>query len=522
MNLIGERKSFFLIRASYDERFQMKELGGVWDRSIKCWKIENTLSVYKTLKNIGVSIPNDVSSKYDVLLSDYDKVFSNDDGVCFKTKPYQHQINLSNLAVNNKRAFFFCGVGTGKSKAAIDAVTILTKRGEITKTLVVCPSSIMKNFQVEIETHSHFTSLIVDGSIEKRKKILAQESPIHIINYEILAKLKDVVRKKCFDMVIFDECHRLKSRSAKCSRAALYIAKDIQYRIGMTGTFIAKSYEDIFMPEKIISPEIFGLNYSSFKNTYLICGIYNQVVGYRNEVQLKKLMSLNSLSYDLDDIIEIPDEYELVKQFDLSPKSTKLYNTLVKDFVLEYKDELKVSAHVLSRMLLLSQISSGFIKQGDDINDIGDEKLQLLSEIIQEIDGKIIIWCRFRHSIKRVSLLCEKLKLSYNVYYGIEKDDYLKFNTDETRVWIGQIQTGIGYSIPSAKHAIFYETDYSHINHVQSKGRNRRLVGSDTGKCIYIYLQARNTIDAIVYGSLKDKDFTAKDAMDYIKGKNEK
>jgi SNF2 family DNA or RNA helicase len=520
MRVVSEKGDFFIMIASYEERYKAKDLGGIWSRSIKCWKLHNTLSVYKSLKASGVDILDSIRVKYDAMLEDYDKVFSSDDGVCFKTTPYQHQIKLRDLVLDRKQCFFFCGVGTGKSKAVIDAVTVLTQQDKIAKVLVVCPSSIMKNFQNEIETHSHFSSLIVDGSIDKRKKLLAQDSPIHIINYEILCKLKDEIRAKRFDMVIFDECHRLKNRTAKCSKAAVFISKNIPYRVGMSGTIIANSYEDIFMPYKIISPSIFGASFAPFKNLYLEYGGYNnyQLIGYKNEDQLKKLMSLNSLSYDIDDVIELPDQYELVKSFDLSFKSRKVYDTLVQDFVLEHNDEVTMTGHVLSRMMMLSQITSGFIKQGDDIDVIGDEKLQLLSETIQEIDGKMIIWCRFIHSIKSVALLCKNLGLTYNVHYGEVKDDYNKFNNDETQVWIGQIQTGIGYSLPRAKHAIFYETDYSHINHVQAKGRNRRLVGSDSGKCVYIYLQARNTLDEMVYSALKDKDFTARDAMAYIKG----
>jgi len=292
----------------------------------------------------------------------------------------------------------------------------------------------------------------------------------------------------------------------------------------MSGTIIANSYEDIFMPYKIISPDIFGTKFTPFKNSYLEYGGYNnyQLLGYKNETQFKKLMSLNSLSYDIDDVIELPDEFELIKTFDLSSKSRKIYDTLMKDFILDYNEEnedIELAGHVLSRMMMLTQISSGFIKNGDDINIIGDEKIQLLSEILQEIDGKIIIWCRFKHSIKLVQSLCTNLKLSSMVHYGDYKDDYKTFNNDDTRVWIGQIQTGIGYSLPNAKHAIFYETDYSHINHVQAKGRNRRLVGSNDGKCVYIYLQGKNTLDEVVYQSLKEKSFTAQDAMNYIKNK---
>jgi hypothetical protein len=53
---------------------------------------------------------------------------------------------------------------------------------------------------------------------------------------------------------------------------------------------------------------------------------------------------------------------------------------------------------------------------------------------------------------------------------------------------------------------------------VQSKGRNRRLEGSERGSCVYIYLQAIGTIDTVVYNTLKTKDFNAAEAMKLIQG----
>ena len=52
--------------------------------------------------------------------------------------------------------------------------------------------------------------------------------------------------------------------------------------------------------------------------------------------------------------------------------------------MLEHNDEVKMAGHVLSRMMMLSQISSGFIKQGDDIDVIGDEKN---TDVIRDSSG---------------------------------------------------------------------------------------------------------------------------------------
>jgi len=99
-----------------------------------------------------------------------------------------------------------------------------------------------------------------------------------------------------------------------------------------------------------------------------------------------------------------------------------------------------------------------------------------------------------------------------------EKDLYLKFNEDDTQVWIAQIQKSEGYSIPSAKYCIFYELDYSRKNHIQAKGRVLRATGAKHDTIFYIYLLAMGTIDRVIYKTLKDKDFTSQKALECVKG----
>ena len=533
----------FLVITTYNNRFQMYDMGAKWSSKNNCWEMPFNLDSYGRLSNLGAEISNKVHDHFAKML---EGIHNLDGEYASKTKPYEHQRQLTLMALKKHKAFFLCGVGTGKTKAAIDVATTLRVQNKISRCLIICPANIMYNFQEEISIHSEFESVVLSGDLKKRLELQKVECLFHIINYEMIGKVFiDVKGNKNktykvndrfdYDMIIWDECHFLKSRSSERSLNSLRISKNVKYKLGLTGTLIANDPSDAFMPYKIISPQIFGESFTRFKERYLIMGGFDagygptKVVDTNNKSEYQKKLSLNSLRYDLDDVVDLPPIIEVVKKFELSNKTKKIYDKTVDEWIMEYEKEKKVTDNVLERTLRLSQIASGFMPEIDNFEtvrdsfiDLSTEKLDLLKDIISDIpkEDKIVICCRFTHSIDRVSELCKKLDYSYYIYDGRQKDKslYLKYNKDDTKIWIAQIQTGIGYSIPVAKYCFFYETDYSRTHHVQFKGRIRRLKGSGKGSCVYVYLQAKGTIETRVFRTLKNKDFTADDLLADVKG----
>jgi len=544
MHLKGRDKKLVLY-CTFSERDFPISLKGRWSAKFKGWTFSPSMMSYNTITDkakedgVDLNISEDVFNYFNRIEVLYSMQGLNKE---FKTTPYQHQELITAMILQKKKCFVFAGVGTGKSKAAIDAVTYMVfnmayapisiagKKARILynhpKVLVVSPSSIMWNFGNEITTHSELDYTVITGSLTKRKQLLEDSSTVFdIINYEIIEKLEYEINKKGYDMIIFDEIHYCKNRNSNRSKSSYKIAKNIPRRVGLTGTIISNSYEDLFMPYKIIDDAIFGIYYTKFKDRYFrLGGFHNhEIIGYRNENEIKSMVAMNSIKFEIRDVIDnLPSEKNIIKSIHLSPKSKKIYKELKTHMLIEHERGDIVASNVLERLIRMSQITSGFLvdKENSIIEDIGQEKIEVLKEILTEISEKAAIFCRFRRSIDRVVALCEKLRLSYYVYDGRtkEKDLYLKFNTDDTKVWIAQIQKSEGYSIPSAQYCIFYELDYSRKNHIQSRGRILRAVGSKHDCIFYIYLIADSTIDEAVYKTLEDKDFNSKQALELVKG----
>ena len=527
MQLKGRDKKLVLY-CTYQERDFPKSLKARWDGKLKGWTFSPSMLVYNLIQEEAKK------KKIEIHIDEAIRVFFNKKKKALedfslngemKTKPYKHQYDMTKLITRDRKCLIFGGVGTGKSKAAIDAVTFLSN--EVKKVLVVSPFSIMWNFGAEIKTHSHFDYTIIFGSLEKRKQLIADSQTVFdIINYEILDKMKKDIEKKRYDMIIFDEIHYCKSRQSNRSKASQDISKDINIRVGLTGTIISNSYEDLFMPYKIIDETVFGPHFTKFKERYFITANwsgYDETIGYKNEEELKRLVASNSIKFEIRDVIDnLPKEQNIIKTVNLNNKSKRIYRDLKNHMVAEHGKGEIVASNVLERLIRFSQITSGYLvdKENGLTEDIGTDKLDVLKETLFDIKEKIVIFCRFTRSIDRVAKLCEELGKSYYIYDGRtkEKDLYLRFNTDDTQVWIAQLQKSEGYSLPNAQYCIFYELDYSRKNHIQSRGRILRASGSKHNCIFYMYMIARNTIDEAIYNALKEKDFRSKEALEFVIG----
>jgi SNF2 family DNA or RNA helicase len=528
MNLI-KKNNLMVLYCTYEERDFPKSIGGRWNAKYKGFVFSESIISYKQITDkandldLELIVDDEIIEFYKNKKKKLDiyKITRE-----FKTKPFPHQVDITSLIVQQKKSLIYAGVGTGKSKAAIDAISLLWVSGRLKKCLVICPSGLMFNFANQIKEHSEFEFTIITGSLKKRQELINDSNTVFdIINYEMISKLGFFLDRKKYDFVIFDEIHYCKNRASIRSKACYRLASKIPMRVGLTGTPICNSYEDLFMIQKIIDDTIFGTVYARFRDRYFNMGGYmgHNIVGYKNEEELKELIASNSIKFHIRDVIkDLPDEMSIIKKVKLNDKSLKLYKEMKTNMMIEQEGEDILAFNVLEKILRLSQITSGYLvnKEENSIKNIGSEKIEMLEILLQDNTDKKAVFCRFRHSIDLVVELCKKLKLSYYVYDGRTKDKelYLKYNNDNTNIWISQISKSEGYSIPSARYCIFYEMDYSRKNHVQAKGRILRATGNKHDSIFYIYLIADNTIDDVVYNTLKEKDFNSKKALEYLRG----
>jgi len=162
----------------------------------------------------------------------------------------------------------------------------------------------------------------------------------------------------------------------------------------------------------------------------------------------------------------------------------------------------------------LQQICCGFLQPDEgEIEPIKNNRLDELLEVIEETQGKVIIWASYTYDIKKIrDALAEKYgQDSVACYYGETPQDERQEIVDKfqdmdnpLRFFVGQPKTGgYGITLTAAHTVVYYSNSYDLEIRLQSEDRAHRI--GQTNKVTYIDLVSPRTIDEKILGALRNK-----------------
>jgi len=135
-----------------------------------------------------------------------------------------------------------------------------------------------------------------------------------------------------------------------------------------------------------------------------------------------------------------------------------------------------------------------------------------LDEILEETDGKVIIWANYIYNIKEIISFLEKKygKESVVSIYGAidvqtRKKAVEKIQKDsKVRFLVGNPTTGgFGLTLTAVNTVIYFSNNYNLEVRMQSEDRAHRM--GQKGTVVYIDIVAKNTLDEAIMKSLTSK-----------------
>lgn len=459
---------------------------------------------------------------------------------------YQHKA-VEFLRKRHGRAGLFMKMRSGKTRAVLSYL----RETDARRVLVVCPKSAAYVWRDELKiVNPEARPLIaVDKTLPRAEALIERASKIDkviylIVNWETfwrhpsedkwdpkLKKLKRLplrgIRRAILrhfrpDTIIWDEAHRLGYRTAKQSKFAhLLVEQDyVERAIPLTGTSATEGVERLFSLYKAFDRSVFGADWSDFNARYIIRGGYGgyKILGYRNLKEIERKVNRTAYQYegapdDIDDVV-IPVA--------LGPKTRQAYAQMSKDALAEIEgvdDDGKplsgkaLARIVLTKLLRLQQICSGFVVTDNGVAFIGDEKLKVARELVSDAheDGRrVVIFYRFKPELQRLMQAFPKAGL----INGSVKSKQRKWEEDALRsgerdVLLVQIRAGgVSIDLSGANVQIFYSVGYSLTDFLQARSR---LVGPKQESSVTSYmLQARNTVEVKVFKALSKKQRLAR------------
>ena len=169
------------------------------------------------------------------------------------------------------------------------------------------------------------------------------------------------------------------------------------------------------------------------------------------------------------------------------------------------------ATNVLTQILRLQQICSGSTKNDDDETvDIPTNKMDELLAVIDEVEGKIIIWSIFVNDILKITdMLNDNFGMgSAAAFHGATKPEdrqniVEKFQQPDSklRFFVGNPKVGgMGLTLTEAKTVIYYNNLYDLEVRLQSEDRAHRI--GQKNNVTYIDLVTENTVEEKILKAL--------------------
>lgn len=493
----------------------------------------------------------------------------------WKTQPYDHQRDIFHRSRDRTGFALLMDMGTGKSKVTIDTAAWNYLQRRIDCLVIIAPNGVHSNWTQEggeIDLHMPDWTNYVQAtwaSYLRKPEVAALEKlfdpkveGLRVVSMNIEAfgngttqqiLKKSGMKKRPEDrtaedftphgfmkrltntfnvMFVIDEASKIKTPGAKRTRNLNTLSRSAVIKRILTGTLVTNSPLDAYAPMKLIIPDIWehcGSNFTSFKNQYAEFRRvkfkekktgkereFDEIVGYKNIDELTAIIDEHSYRITKDECVDLPPKIFQQRYVELTPQQRKIYNDIAQRSIIELEDDEELSiTNVLTRALRLQQVLGGFVPKEEFAPVVPIEgpnpRITALLDIVEELDGKAIIWARFRAELDLIEKTLRKeygRKAVVAYHGGVNNDDRKAakeaFQKGDARFFVGQPHSGgMGLTLTAANTVIYYSNDFSLEARLQSEDRAHRI--GQNRAVNYVDIECRGTLDTKVIEALRAK-----------------
>ena len=453
-------------------------------------------------------------------------------------KPYKHQLTALEKSWNKETYAYFMEMGTGKTKVLIDNMSMLYDKGKIDGALIIAPKGVVKTwYEQELPTHlpKHIENVtvlwqpnITKKQQEKLESLFEIETALHIIimNVEALSTDKGVKFASKFlnshkVLMAIDESTTIKTPTAKRTKNIIGLGKYAKYRRIMTGSPVTKNPLDLYSQCEFLDPWLLDFtSYYAFRNRYAemktmhLRGRSIQVVSeFKNLGELSETVKTFSYRVLKEDCLDLPPKNWIKRYITLTPEQKKVYDQMKKAAMAVLNGKVTSTMTVLTQLMRLHQITCGHFTADDgSVQTINSNRIKELMNILEETEGKAIIWANYQKDITQIVESVEKEYGPGSVvdYYGLtaqedRQDNIRQFQSDpKCRFLVGTPSTGgYGITLTAANTVIYYSNGYDLEKRLQSEDRAHRI--GQKKNVTYIDIIAEDTVDEKIVKALRDK-----------------
>lgn len=413
---------------------------------------------------------------------------------------------------------------------------------------MIAPSNVAKNvWAQECEKWDHLNglrcSILAWPDAKKRRKMLAQDADLYVINRENLVWLIDELGGSLgmFDMVILDELSSFKDPSTKRWKALKKVITSVPYVLGLTGTPAPNSYIDLWPQVYLLDGgERLGKRIGDYRARYFSMGAHRGHIVYEWRLRIGAQDAINRklsdlcLSMSSEDWLDLPPVIYNTIPVEMDAKARKEYLRFKEEKVIpllrkgeevirldtENEEDLEQMTNVIQGQTAavvagkLLQMANGAVYDDQrELVHIHDAKLEALAEIADTNPGcNLLVFYGYKHDEERI---LEKFPRARS-FSG--EQDVKDWNAGKIPMLLCHpASAGHGLNLQHGGHIIvWFGLTWSLELYQQANARLPRPGQKES--VIVHHIVCRDTIDEKVMLALQGKDEGQKALLNALKG----
>jgi SNF2 family DNA or RNA helicase len=399
-------------------------------------------------------------------------------------------------------------MGLGKTLQALAWLAWLKERNTKNPkpSLVICPASVLHNWQREAERFTPGLKVLVLESGAERHNLRKQipQNDIIVTNYALLRRDLEELQKFAFRAAILDEAQFIKNPGAQVTQSVKQLKSE--YRLALTGTPLENRLLDLWSIVDFIQPGYLG-NQEQFIETYEPRAqvadetapaeqpargekteSVQRIARKRLSARLRPLMLRRLKKHVAKDL---PDRIEQRRDCPLGDEQRKLYLAELRrsrDQIMHAVAEQglnKSKMHVLAALTRLRQVCCHPRLVGSDTASGKTETLfELLDPLIAE-GQKVLVFSQFVQMLNLLEKECHERQIHTHILTGQTKDrqqvvSAFQADTKPGVFLLSLRAAGTGLNLTNASYVVLYDPWWNPAVEAQAIDRSHRIGQTQT------------------------------------------
>lgn len=461
-------------------------------------------------------------------------------------KPHAYNRKAIKFLIENAAAALFQDPGMGKTAETLAAISVLIKKGLVTKVLLIAPLRVCHLvWPKEVKKWKDFNHLrVVVLHGPKKDQLLKEDADIYVINPEGLdwllkaEKFKNGNRTRVtvdvrkfkllgFDTLVIDELSKFKHTSTNRFKALKHVLGTFGRRWGLTGSPAANGLLDLFGQCYVLDlGRTFGPYITHYRTKYFHTTDrdgFNWVPNAGAEGEIYRRVAPLALRMSAADYLELPELVPNKIILELPPDVRKLYDQLSEELITQVDDHTIVAKNAAAASVKCRQVANGGLYLADARTVTGFKlekvkrewvnlhtvKVDALADLIDELQGSpLLVAYDFEHDLDRL-----RAKLGQDVPY-LGSGVSTKRSQQIERDWNdGKLPVLLGHPVSIAhglnlqemgNHVCWHSMTYDY--ELYDQFIRRVLRQGNAAKRVFVHhLMMKDTVDMVMWYSLHRK-----------------